>query len=790
MQPDYFEPPGRGGFQPHRVAEVPQLPDSEESLDLRKYLNALRRRWPLALACVVIAATYALVQYTLTTKEYLSSTTIQIERKRLSLAALGQAAWLEDFWNMKYYPTQYRLLRSRGMAERVVQNLRLYQNPAFTGRPAEPTSSEEGVETSSSSELAQMAARVMGGLEVAPIKETELVVLSYRSTSPELAAQLADGYAQAFIEWGIETRSTTVGQASTLLSDQIATLNQEIEERRKLLNSLAADGDFALDPEGEALLERQQSLETKYNSVVAERIGKEAAYNGIVSVPKETVANTSSGGRVRELKSEIFLLESEYKSKLSTYLPNWPDMERLKKDIEDQRGQLQRLIAESYNQTKDQAFAEYQKALREERSLEEELRKLVADARLQNSAALEYSNHKTFIKTRVELRDNLLKRLSETEIASRTQGFQESNVRVVDSAIVPKQPFKPSLRKDLSQAILIGLFLGIGSIVLLEVLDRTIKSPEELEAIVGFPTLAVVPDIDERRRSKGLRRYGKNSYGYGYGYGYSYGYGYGYGYGRSAKSRGGKRPKKGKGAGDGEAKHVIELLPHKHPRLAICESYRSLRTALLLSSAEELKVVAVTSAEPGEGKTATSCNLGVVFAQLGRRVLLLDADLRKPRMHKLFGVSNRLGLVNYLTGQVDFESLILDTEVPNLSVCPSGPSPPNPSELLASDRMRDLLARLRSRFDFILIDTPPALPVADAVILGTQADGVILCAKAGTLLREDAKLARERFRYNELKILGTVLNRYRTRPGSYNRRYQYYGVYEEERPLSETHSAA
>ena len=384
--------------------------------------------------------------------------------------------------------------------------------------------SADGAEAMSDIELALLAARVQGGLEVRPIKETQLVELSFRSTSAELAAQIADGYADAFIEWGIETRNTTVGQASTFLSDQIQTLNTEIEQRQKQLNALTSSGDFALDPEGEALLERQQTLEKQYNTVVAERIGKEAAYRGTLALTPETLASSGSDGLVGELKSEIFLLESEYKSKLTTYLPTWPDMVRRKNEIEDKRAQLERLIGESYNETKSQAYAEYQKALREENSLEEELRKLAADARLQNSTALEYSNHRTYIETRKELRDDLLKRQSETEIASRTQTSQESNVRIVDRAILPTHPFRPSLKNDLSQAIFVGLLLGLGGIFFLEYMDRTVKTPEELESIIGLPTLAVVPDMDESRRGGGLRRYGIGGYGYNYSYGYGYGY--------------------------------------------------------------------------------------------------------------------------------------------------------------------------------------------------------------------------------------------------------------------------
>ncbi|MCP3958366.1 MAG: polysaccharide biosynthesis tyrosine autokinase [bacterium] len=761
--------------------------DDGEVLDLSKYLGAVRKRWTWLLACLLISVTFALVQYSLTTKEYRSSATIQIERKRLSLLALGQGGWLEDWWNMEYYPTQYRLLRSRGMAERVVRNLRLYENPAFTGRPASllPGRETQGSTVQvSDAELAQLAGLVQSGLTVKPIKETQLVELSFVSPNPELAARIVNGYAQAFIEWGVETRSSTVGQASSFLARQIETLNQEIEERQKTLNGIISQGDFALDPDGEALLKRRQALDAQYNTVVVERLGKEAAYREIQSLPPESFVDSNSQGQVAKLKADIFLLESDYESKLATYTPEWPEMRRLKEDLDEKREQLQRLIQDAYKETRDRAYAEYQRAKREEETIEEELQRLAKDARLQNSAALEYTNHVTYIDTRKETLAELVKRQSETEVASRVQSSHESNVRIVDSAIVASGAFRPSLSNSLSRAILIGLFLGFGGIFLREYLDRTISSPEELEAIMGLPTLAVIPDLNDKGRRAGGYRYAKRGYGYGYGYGY----------GSSEAETPRKKRKLGKAA-DAEANadgaEGIELLPHRDPRLAICEAYRSLRTALLLSSAEELRVIGVTSAEPGEGKTATVTNLGVVLAQLERRVLVIDADLRRPRMHKVFKVSNRLGLVNYLTSRVDIESMILETGVPNLYICPSGPIPPNPSELLASDRLRELLQLARSRFDFVLLDTPPTLPVADAVILGPHTDGLVVCGKAGVLLREDAKLCRERLRYAGIRVFGTVLNRYRRSPGgSYSRRYRYYGVYEEASSTSRAPSAA
>ena len=791
------------------AAGGPLPPELEETLDLTRYLAALRRRWFLIAACVVIAALFALARYKLTTKEYQATAVIQIERKQLSLLALGQAGWLENWWNLEYYPTQYRLLRSRVMAERVVQHLRLWEHPELAPREANPVFSDGAgaadAAGTSEAQLARLAGRIRAGLEVKPIRDTQLVDLVYRSTSPELAARIANAYAEVFIAWGIEDRTATAGQASSFLSSQIETLRHEIEERQKLLNAFTSSSEFALDPAGEALLERRQTLEQQYNRVVGERIRKEAAYREVLNLPPETVANASSEGQVSELRSELFLLESDYKSKLDTFTPEWPVMVELQKSIGEKRDQLERLIQEAYQEAKDRSYAEFQRARREETSLEEELRKLSADVRLQNSTALEYNNMVTYIDTRKELLEELLKRQSETEVQTRLQTTTGSNVRIVDRAVVPGAHFRPSLERSLPAAILLGLALGVAGVLLLEFMDRTVKSPEELEAIFGLPTLTVIPDISRGRGSGGRYGYRQGAYGYGYGYGDGDGDGNGEstsegrpkgrpaagGWAGRGRTPGGQTPgdRTPEGRADGSETR-IELVPHRRPRLAVSEAYRSLRTALLLSSAGDLKIVAITSAEPGEGKTVTTCNLAVVMAQLGRRVLVLDADLRRPRMHRIFETSNRLGLVSHLTGKIGLDEICFPTGIDHLSVCPAGPIPPNPSELLASDRMQELLSRVRSRFDFVAVDTPPALPVADAVILGAHIDGMVVCARTGVLLREDAKACRDRLRYADLKIFGLVLNRYRDGAGRYGKRYRYYDAYEEPEPADKSPSAA
>lgn len=750
-----------------------------DGLDIHRYLNALRRRWPLVAVCCLVAVAYGLVKFSLTTKEYRSSTLVQIERKRLSTMALGQNSYLEDWWNMEYYPTQYRLLASRGLAERVVTNLRLAENPMFTGtgNSLAAQDSEQAVTAAQDqARIASLAMRLQGGLSVDPVRDTQLVRISYVSHSPILAAQISQGFAEALIEWGAENRSATVGRASGLLTEQIESLQAEIRQMQEDLARLgnAATSEFALDPDGQALVERKKTLEEQLNRVIGDRVNKQALYETVANQPDSRVAAGQAGGRITQLNADLAQLEGEYSAKSEEFASHWPMMQDLAQKIEEKRAELNQLVLETAIQVRSRARGQFDSAQREERRLEQELRQVKATMAEFNSDSLNYNNVKDTMETKQALLADLLKQQTETDVVARVDYSRDSNVRIVDTAIVPSAPYRPILRRDLTSALLFGLVLGLAGIALLEFLDRSVKSPEELEKIMQLPILSVIPDVNQSGRNAGSKRYG-----------YSYGYGYSDPELRKSASqrlagmKGDKKGQAGKsGKGERGDKVRIELLPHLRPRLAVCEAYRSLRTALLLSSAEELRVVALTSAEPGEGKTATVSNLGVVMAQLGRRVLIIDGDLRRPRLHKVFRVSNRVGLVNFLTGTSEPDQLYFQTQVQDLWICPCGPIPPNPSELLASERMQEMLATARDHFDFVLIDTPPTLPVADAVILGTRADGVVICTKAG-VLREDARACRERLAYSDIRVLGAVLNRYRASAARYAKRYHYYGAYEQ-----------
>ncbi|HET9676497.1 MAG TPA: polysaccharide biosynthesis tyrosine autokinase [Solirubrobacterales bacterium] len=757
--------------------EAGSHPESE--FNLAEYVGMLRRHWKLAAACCLLGLTGAGIHYAITPKAYQATTTIQIERRNLTPLGNGQNPWLENYWNMEFYPTQYELLQSRGLAERVVKSLDLMEDPTFNpgagrerGGAAKGGANAAATAEADEAVLGTLADQIRGGLSVEPVRSTQLVQVSFRASSPEFAAKAANAFAEAYIDMGVEDRFATAGKASTFLSSQIETLKQEIQDKETQLQAFSRRSDIvSMDPGSNVTLKRLEGLNGQYIDAKKLRIEREAEYHESINGPKGSMSDTLSSGVVSDQRAQLLKLERDYDTRLKTYKPDFPDMVALKAEIEKTRQHLNQIVGEQVDKVRNNTLAGYQTALRQEQELEGELNTLKRQAIDQNSAAVEYTNLKVEIKTRRDLLDELLRKQSETEVAVRLQDTRQSNIRIIDKALVPGGPFQPSLRKDVSYGLVLGLLFGVSCIVLFEFLDRTVKSPEEIERKLGLPMLAVIQDLSE-----GGKAYGYAAYGYGGGGSEGDGE---KGRGQPAKAApaaGWLDKKKGSPSG-GPPPGQIELVPHERPRTLISESYRSLRTALLLSSARELKVIAVTSAVAGEGKTATASNLAVVLAQLGRQVLIVDCDLRKPRLHQVFRVSNRFGLVNQLTATAEPESVFLATEVPNLWVTPSGPIPPNPSELLASDRMREWLRTLRARFDFVVLDTPPALAVTDATIVGLLADGVVLTLRSGKVTREEARLCRDRLRQAGIKILGAVLNRYRSLQTGLGKKYKYYEAY-------------
>ena len=730
---------------------------------LTEYLRGLRRRWKLIAILALAGSIAGVLHYVVTPPIYRAEATIQIERRSANSLLTSQFPWLDHYFNLEFYPTQYRLLQSRGLAEEVARDLRLAEDAKF--RPA--AAARDGATPSAGEDravLGKIADRLRNRLSVEPIRDTQLVKITYQSDEPEEAARLANAFAQAFIEFGVRSRSATMTEATDMLADEIAKMRDEVREREVRLADLRGDQGLPLAGEDDLSVQRLQKLNEDLMLAKRQKIDKLAHYQELVALGSATVSGLDGDPAIAQLRSEQLRLERDYQTQLQTLKPQHPDMLALADKISRGREHLDQALGDSAGRVRRQAYAEYQSSLREESAIDAELERLRDQISGDSSGAAEVANLQIELSVRRELLNDLVQRQSETAFATRLQTDKSSNVRIVDEALVPGSPTEPSLATDLAAGLGGGLLLGFGFGLLLQFLDRTIKTPDELERLLGLPVLTVIPDVSEEFR---------NSYGYAY---------------PSARRRD-ARARRSVERKAGDEKVEIELLPHHRPRLAVSEAYRALRTALLLSSADELKLIAVTSVLSSEGKTATASNLAIVFAQLGRKVLLIDGDLRKPRLHQVFGkLSNRTGLVTYLTTGSD-EGIYRKTAVGGLYLVPSGPIPPNPSELLASDRMRELLVRLRGSFDFVVVDTPPTLAVTDPTLIGSLADGVLLCIRSGRVERQDAIRAVDRLRLADVRILGAVLNAHRASGGG-GYRYYYEAYGEEEERSAEAGSAA
>lgn len=742
------------------VAPGRQMDELDEEFNLAEYWKIVKRRWPLLAACAVLGAVGGLVQSFIATPLYRASATINIEPEKITPSALGvgAAALTYDFSTREYLPTQLELLRSGVVAERAVQKLGLAESEMEGARKPLLGGKKETIQEAVTPErVARIARGIKGGIEVSVLPGTTLVTVAYISPSAKMAADIVNAVADSYLEWSSESKARTAGQATQFLSTQIEQIKSEIEQKEKELTAYGMSKDiFTLDPQSNTTLLKLESLNKEYATVAAERVEKEARYQELMAARPEAIVDANQGP-IAQLKAEQARLERDYEQKLNIYKPDFPAMQQLKAQIQKGKEHMASLVLEGANRVREAAKNDYLAVQRREENLKDLLRQQKGEAAKLSTNSVEFTNLRVELSTKRSLLDSLLKRQTETDMASRLSTVRQENLRIVDRAALPEYRWRPSYRRNVSRALLFGIFAGIGLVALLEYSDRSLKTSQQVENVLKLPSLGVIVAMGERSKR-----------GYGYGYG---GYGYGYGYGFRKRKKAGEADK----AGAPKAPD-IELLPHYHPKSVVSEAYRAFRTSLLLSRAGGVKSIVVTSCFPGEGKTATASNLAVVLAQLGKKVLLVDGDLHKPRVHEVFKVSNRTGLVTILTEGIPAQKAILATPVPDLSVLPAGPIPPNPSGLLQSRGMEDFLAFATTNYDFVVIDSPPVQAVADALILGNQTDGLVITVHGGKTPREHVARVRDKLRRANVRILGILINLLREPLGTgYGAPYRYKG---------------
>jgi succinoglycan biosynthesis transport protein ExoP len=721
----------------------------QQEINLREYWEKIRRRkgtvLSVTLVVFVLGAFWTFIQKPV----YTAKSTLLIE-KEPNILSFDQVLQIESGRD-DYYQTQFKLLSSRGLADSVVDRLKLYENPEFVGKPGKR---KKPIDPTDYVFREGLVGGFLRRLSVTPVRLTRLVEVAFEARDPKLAAECVNELAVAFIDLNINIKYAATEQATTFLSEQIKGLQSEIEQKGKQLQGFEAEANIiALSDNETTVIDRLSQLNKALTEAQIDRSQKEATWNGLKNVGPDYVPEAINNPLIQRLREDYVRLKRESQKMEERFQPDYPELQRTKVELESARKSL---ADETQNLVKG-AYSEYQTALNKEKSLETEFNEQKNAAFQMNSSAVLYNGLKVEIQNKKTLLDSLLRRESETGVEARLKGLRTSNVRVVDRARVPVRPSSPNKRRNLALALILGLGGGVGLAFLFDFLDNSVKTSEDVERYAGLPTLGVVPKFSLEGANKA------------------------YSYGRRLKGR--KEPKQ-IGAGTGEVVEVgaetattpgtvpfvaevekaerpgsIELIPHYFPNSRLAESYRSIRTALLLSSADHpVKTIAVTSALPGEGKTVSAANLAITLAQSGKTVVVVDADLRRPRQHRLFKVKNTYGLTTYLTDSVELKKVIKSTDIPNLFLVNSGPIPPNPAELLGSDKMARFIKMMGEECDYLLFDLPPMLEISDALVLGAKVDGVVLVVWGDKTSREALKKVREKLDMLKVRTLGVIIN--------------------------------
>jgi succinoglycan biosynthesis transport protein ExoP len=736
---------------------------------LREYWVTIKRhRWLImisALAILLGAFFYSVTRVPL----YTAESTILIERKAPQILkvqdARSDSADYNDY-NNEFYKTQYEILKSPALAERVIREEGLQNLPLFGGKgdkaagnkpegviaglknslkgwvkdylPATPTAPTTAVDQAAST--VRLTGAYLSKLEIRPVAGTSLVKVKFTTPDAALSARLANAHANSYVRYGVDLRSQTNEEASESLKQRLTELKERVEQSETALNSYRKDkGIISVDEKENVILDRWMELNKSLNKAEADRIGLEAQIRSIRGRNYDEIPAVRESGVIAALKGELAKSEADYASLSKEFKPGYPPLDNLKNRIDDTRRRLQ---TEIQNEVK-RIEVTYSAAKNNEAALRgtmEEQKKTTLDLK---DSAVQYAMLAREVETNKQLYDGVLQRLKEIGVAAEVRS---SNIYLMGKAEPPLGPSYPNKNGILMRGLLLGLFVGFGLAFLLDQLDNTIKSPEEAERFIHLPNLGVVPDF---ALLSGTRT------------------GYMSKLVNSAKA---ELPAPSK---DEDRPSVLD----HHPLSLVAEAYRSLRSSLLLSQAGgPPHTMLMTSATRGEGKTTTLVNTAIVFAQLGIRVLVIDADLRRPRCHALLKMENSAGLADLLTGQIDMEEVIRTTPAENLFLISAGAVPPNPAELLGSRKMHELLQQLREQFEFIFIDSSPVMAVSDAVFLSTMVDGTLLVVNRRTpkpLIRK----TRHRLTTPHTKLLGVLLNRVDIRAGEYGSYYRHYYEY-------------
>ncbi|MBC2696401.1 MAG: polysaccharide biosynthesis tyrosine autokinase [Desulfobacteraceae bacterium] len=738
-----------------------------DQINLRDYWRIILKHRKLIITFFLVVVTTVAIYSLTMIPVYRSTTRILIERANPNILST-QEMFVINPSGQDFYQTQYKILESRALAREVIKRLNLAEHPEFKGveeeagifsyfkdiqntiiseikgffkfmKPSRPDFNEEkyfektgfiqGMESHDNSCLVNA---FLGGLKVEPIRNSRLVNISFESTYPEFSARIANTLVKAYIDWNLSLKFKSRQEASKFLDDQVKAEKLKLEAAELALQQYREKYGVAIissqvgeKAEYGQALSRQKllTISKQVLDVKNKRIEAEIKYINALKLSKdfikaEAIPEVINSPVIISIKQNEVDLLREKAEKSQKFGQKHPVIIALNQEIKKLRKQKYQEIINIVSAMKEK----YEIALSQEHALQKTLGLSQDETISRNKIAVQYQMLQQEADSSRQLYDMLLKRFKETNV------FEENrtiNIHVVDYAEVPKFSVKPQLKLNLFLAVIVGLFMSVGMAFFIEYLDNTIKNPEDLERYFQLPYLGPVPHFDI------------------------------------------KKPK---------TDQPDEFIIVSEPKSSASEAYRGLRTGILFSTpVQSPRSILVTSAGAGEGKTITCANLAIAMAQAGTKVVLLDCDMRKPRLHRMLGIRNEQGLSSILVGESEWRDILVSTNIPNLDFIPAGLISPNPAELIGSERMQNLINELREKYGRIIIDSSPIAAVTDPVILSRLVDGVVLVIHAGITSRDIIANGVRQLRDVHAHILGSVLNNVDIEKNSYYYYYQYYG---------------
>lgn len=751
----------------------------EGKVHLRELWRTIRKRKWLIISIVLIVTSLVTVEMYRTKPTYQASTIVEIGKENTTLVRSGDLVINDD--SDPYYQvnikTKMLLLNSRELHEDVVADLKLDQNPKFLesdrGRSiwqalksviGKGSAQEETAESNdildqttkdehmrSAEETARLAPYVEAleeDLTVEPVRDTRALKVSFTHTSPAIAAAVANGVARSFMQRNFQSKTERFADTASWLDSSTRELKAKVEQAEQALANYTRENNiFSInDNKKESTTLTTEKLARLHDQALraeTERMLKQTLYEELKAGRIAQLPEAFSDPKLMELQKQLNVLQIAAAQLSVKYAPKNPKI----LEVQQQIAAVQAQIDASRRALEDKLRIEYERAFKDEQAFRAALEATKGEAVQENQAAIQYNILKQDVDTTRALYTDFLQK---TNQAKAQVAEQHNNIRVIERAKVPKKPIGPKRALMIMLGFTVSLMASVGLVFFLKYLDNTIKTVEDVSRYVQLPALGVIPVIAagaSRKLSKREnRRVGAGSNGLAIETNY---------------------------VADQFVPGSIALLDN---RSAAAEAYRALRTSVLLSAAgSPPKTILVTSSQPAEGKTTTVVNTAISLAQLGASVLIIDGDLRKPTAHKVFGVDHARGLSTYLSRDVEMDGLIKELPIANISLLPCGPIPPNPAELISSEKMRNMLAMLAERYDHILIDSPPLINVTDAVILSRMVDGVILVVHGGRSTRDVVRRAHQELASVGAKIFGVVLNNVDLRHEGYDN--YYYGRY-------------